>query len=264
MRSISSVNLKSEMCLPPMDKEEHCSRMGAHVIVPDDADENTFIFHMKPPALATWGTWIGIEKEPMKTWLSYHNNKTVTYLPWYAGEPNGGTYELCATWGEHFTLQWDDVPCEWNRFAKESLPLSLLKKGDFLLEYKGDLITRVKHARDIAIGKELRYGYGVPTLPWRKKCTERKMGNTMTTRSTDSQEPGQTTSIHTEEVNETVCNISQDLRTARNQDKQHPYTRKKLMRRKGYFKYQENKTSSQKAMEVKTKKELFTDTLIVF
>ncbi|KAH3869043.1 hypothetical protein DPMN_032199 [Dreissena polymorpha] len=40
-----------------------------------------------------------------------------------------------------------------------------------------------------------------------------------------------------------------DLRTARNQDKQHPYTRKKLMRRKGYFKYQENKTSSQKAME---------------
>ncbi|KAH3893773.1 hypothetical protein DPMN_017924 [Dreissena polymorpha] len=65
-------------------------------------------------------------------------------------------------------------------------------------------------------------------------------GNTMTTRSTDSQEPGQTTSIHTEEVNET---------TARNQDKQHPYTRKKSIRRKGYFKYQENKTSSQKAME---------------
>ncbi|KAH3894260.1 hypothetical protein DPMN_018417 [Dreissena polymorpha] len=72
-----------------------------------------------------------------------------------------------------------------------------------------------------------------------------KKGNTMTTRSTDSQEPGQTTSTHTEEVNETVCNITQ----ARNQDKQHPYTRKKSMRRKGYFKYQENKTSSQKAME---------------
>ncbi|KAH3775464.1 hypothetical protein DPMN_176866 [Dreissena polymorpha] len=54
--------------------------------------------------------------------------------------------------------------------------------------------------RDIAIGEELRYDYGVPTLPWRK-------------------------------------------------DKQHPYTRKKAMRRKGYFQYQENKTSSQKAME---------------
>ncbi|KAH3717098.1 hypothetical protein DPMN_059876, partial [Dreissena polymorpha] len=85
--------------------------------------------------------------------------------------------------------------------------------------------------RDIAIGEELRYDYGVPTLPWRKKCTERKMGNTMTTRSTDSQEPGQTTSIHTEEVNETATQRLLDLRTARNQEKQHPYTRKKLMRR---------------------------------
>ncbi|KAH3702632.1 hypothetical protein DPMN_077657 [Dreissena polymorpha] len=72
-------------------------------------------------------------------------------------------------------------------------------------------------------------------------------GNTMTTRSTDSQEPGQTTSMHTEEVNETKC--TEQKWTARNQDKQHPYTRKKSMRRKGYFKYQENKTSSQKAME---------------
>ncbi|KAH3778197.1 hypothetical protein DPMN_179651 [Dreissena polymorpha] len=64
------------------------------------------------------------------------------------------------------------------------------KKGDFLLECKGDLITRVKHARQL----EKEY---------------EKESNTMTTRSTDSQEPGQTTSIHTEEVNETVCNISQ-------------------------------------------------------
>ncbi|KAH3785246.1 hypothetical protein DPMN_163331 [Dreissena polymorpha] len=82
------------------------------------------------------------------------------------------------------------------------------------------------------------------------------MGNTMTTRSTDSQEPGQTTSIHTEEVNETKCTEQKratqyllDLRTARNQDKQHPYTRKKSMRRIGYFKYQESNTSSRKAME---------------
>ncbi|XP_052225448.1 N-lysine methyltransferase KMT5A-A-like [Dreissena polymorpha] len=52
--------------------------------------------------------------------------------------------------------------------------------------------------RDIAIGEELRYDYGVHN-------TSTEKGNTMTTRSTDSQEPGQTTSIHTEEVNETKC-----------------------------------------------------------
>ncbi|XP_052265006.1 uncharacterized protein LOC127867704 isoform X1 [Dreissena polymorpha] len=78
--------------------------------------------------------------------------------------------------------------------------------------------------RDIAIGEELRYDYGVPTLPWRKATqwlldlrTARnqdkqhpytqmygtKKGNTMTTISTDSQEPGQTTSVHTKEVDET-------------------------------------------------------------
>ncbi|KAH3853001.1 uncharacterized protein LOC127867704 isoform X4 [Dreissena polymorpha] len=50
--------------------------------------------------------------------------------------------------------------------------------------------------RDIAIGEELRYDYGVPTLPWRK-ATQWLL----------------------------------DLRTARNQDKQHPYTRKKSIRR---------------------------------
>ncbi|XP_052278781.1 N-lysine methyltransferase KMT5A-A-like [Dreissena polymorpha] len=98
------------------------------------------------------------------------------------------------------------------------------KKGDFLLEYKGDLITRVKHARidatndifhegrmindaengdakqncvmkivevnqtphlctfadrDIAIGEELRYDYGVPTLPWRKVHSIVKMSSVM-------------------------------------------------------------------------------------
>ncbi|XP_052249218.1 uncharacterized protein LOC127858807 isoform X6 [Dreissena polymorpha] len=169
------------------------------------------------------------------------------------------------------------------------------KKGDFLLEYKGDLITRVKHARqlekeyekegqgsfmyffkyrdksccidatndifhegrmindaengdakqncvmkivevnqtphlctfadrDIAIGEELRYDYGVPTLPWRKKCTKQKMGNPMTTRSTDSQEPGQTTSIHREEVNETKCTEQKkgNTMTTRPTDSQEP------------------------------------------
>ncbi|XP_052265020.1 uncharacterized protein LOC127867704 isoform X3 [Dreissena polymorpha] len=71
--------------------------------------------------------------------------------------------------------------------------------------------------RDIAIGEELRYDYGVPTLPWRKIYGQpgtrtnnihthgrsQLDGNTMTTISTDSQEPGQTTSVHTKEVDET-------------------------------------------------------------
>ncbi|KAH3707095.1 hypothetical protein DPMN_066491 [Dreissena polymorpha] len=88
-------------------------------------------------------------------------------------------------------------------------------------------------------------------------------GNTMTTRSTDSQDKQHPYTRKksmrrfvifrkvewkcTEQKRATQCLL--DLRTARNQDKQHPYTRKKSMRRKGYFKYQENKTSSQKAME---------------
>ncbi|KAH3784873.1 hypothetical protein DPMN_012730 [Dreissena polymorpha] len=63
-----------------------------------------------------------------------------------------------------------------------------------------------------------------------------KKGNTMTTRSTDSQEPGQTTPVHTEEVDET----------------------KRVLQIPG----EHNKQPTING--VKTKKELFTDTLIVF
>ncbi|KAH3784851.1 hypothetical protein DPMN_163255 [Dreissena polymorpha] len=63
-----------------------------------------------------------------------------------------------------------------------------------------------------------------------------KKGNTMTTGSTDSQGPGQTTSVHTEEVDET----------------------KRVLQIPG----EQNKQP--KSNGVKTKKELSTDTLIVF
>ncbi|KAH3853509.1 hypothetical protein DPMN_096034 [Dreissena polymorpha] len=102
-------------------------------------------------------------------------------------------------------------------------------------------------------------------------------GNTMTTRSTDSQEPGQTTSTHTEEVNETVCNISQEMygtkkgntMTTGSTDSQGPgqttsVHTEEVDETKRVLQIPGEQNKQPKSNGVKTKKELSTDTLIVF
>ncbi|KAH3746924.1 hypothetical protein DPMN_181342 [Dreissena polymorpha] len=85
--------------------------MGAHVVIPDDDDENIFIRNMS--SAPTTFVWIGIEKEvSLNTLLSSHDNKAVTYVRWRNGEPNGHTYELCLIW-IHLELSWDDAPCHY-------------------------------------------------------------------------------------------------------------------------------------------------------
>ncbi|KAH3749032.1 hypothetical protein DPMN_183522, partial [Dreissena polymorpha] len=85
-------------------------------------------------------------------------------------------------------------------------------------------------------------------------------GNTMTTRSTDSQEPGQTTYIHTDEVDETVGNTM----TTRSTDSQEPgqttsVHTEEVDETKRVLQILGEQNKQPKSNGVKTKKELFTD-----
>lgn len=62
-----------------------CSTDGAYLWIPDDAGE----------ANALDGDWIGITDAAIEgTWLTVRGD-TATYLPWLAGEPDGGSSENC-------------------------------------------------------------------------------------------------------------------------------------------------------------------------
>ncbi|XP_072395612.1 C-type lectin 37Db-like isoform X2 [Diabrotica undecimpunctata] len=96
--------------------EQFCRYHGMNLVNIESKEEHNYLqkkiieTDSSPEYMLTSFTRI-----PDGKYVSLTSGKTLTYLNWYQGQPNGGQEECIAVYLKNSELQWHDVPC-WNKY----------------------------------------------------------------------------------------------------------------------------------------------------